>query len=430
MTTDRGFFERNQPAWSDVGYGLLGPIGGRAAKYLAGGYGGASAPTEDPAAAPTEPALPTGIEDVPLEGEGGRTAPDLSKLLEDGRLDMDEVLQLVIQAQLEAQPVPDDYEYPEDYSADAATWAQGITEVLGLQQKARESKAGLIRIDDNTVIPESLLASLSPGERAQVDYIRQLNDAKLDNEYATIVNKYQVEQYDRALDRTKLEDDRRQREFDNQRRIAADAMDADRFDLEQAVANVNRSLQGLAEGRSRAGQIEEDRMAAAAYGTTGGKTDFSAADFGGLTSAMAQRAGLNPQASLFRFPGSYTVDPEATLARQDARLGVSGQIPGLPQGGTSARSLFPGAVPSSGALPDLPSLMPPPALPRRPGAAASNVGGAAATPEAPGAPAPAGSLFQWGAEDLDTPRGADPYAGVATTSANDNLLSTLLRMWR
>lgn len=115
-------------------------------------------------------------------------------------------------------------------------------------------------------------------------------------------------------------------------RIAAAATDIayDNLNLDKATAAIDRYLSGKGESRARADLVQRSKEAGQKYGTTGGKASFSARDLGGIFEKMAAQSGMDPAASMIRYGGVTTLDPEGDLARMDAEFGVGGALPGIP----------------------------------------------------------------------------------------------------
>ncbi|MGE3705129.1 MAG: transglycosylase SLT domain-containing protein [Vicinamibacterales bacterium] len=119
---------------------------------------------------------------------------------------------------------------------------------------------------------------------------------------------------------------------DFQNRIQDNQLDLafDQTTLSRAIADIDRFLGGKEESRARASQIFDAQKFLSAYGTSPGKSSFSLADLGSGFEAAGARMGLDPDKPFLNYTGTVRIDPEADMARFDAMLGATGEIPGLP----------------------------------------------------------------------------------------------------
>jgi hypothetical protein len=107
-------------------------------------------------------------------------------------------------------------------------------------------------------------------------------------------------------------------------------------ELNNAQAQVSRSLQGKNVGTQRANQIDQTTMQAAALAPPGGAEYVPGMEPGGLVATALRNIGATVPHDAFRFPdatrgqGFVNINPAQTLLDQDAALGVSGPIPEIP----------------------------------------------------------------------------------------------------
>lgn len=320
----------------DIGLGMgFGPLGGK----LGAAYDAPPAPEQ---AVPAEPA-PADVQQTPdappLEG----TASEM----------VDALLQAAWQMlAAEKDPLARTALLEE---------AKGLMDVSA---KLNERKLGLYRIDENTVIPQAQLDAMAPGERAQVEAIAAQQKAKTDNEWIAIANKFGLDKFDLERDRLKDINSNASQDFQNSLAEAAQGLGYDTFDLNQAVHNVERSISGLGESRSRAKYVTDTQSALAPY-STGGRTQVTTTDIG-ASPRTAALAGYPDGGVIDRYPVTTTIDPASTLSAYDAGLGVDGPLPTLPTRTENRRSTRPSLLDPS--LLNPPTLTPP-VIPGAPGAA-------------------------------------------------------------
>lgn len=104
---------------------------------------------------------------------------------------------------------------------------------------------------------------------------------------------------------------------------------ADSNATQRSVADINRYLGIQDESTKRANLQQQAREQVMKYGTSGGKTKFSAADFGGALSALAGQAGLGANDTIIAYPGFQSMNPGADLAAYDQSGGASGPAPSI-----------------------------------------------------------------------------------------------------
>lgn len=104
---------------------------------------------------------------------------------------------------------------------------------------------------------------------------------------------------------------------------------ADSNATQRSVADINRYLGIQDESTKRANLQQQAREQVMKYGTSGGKTKFSAADFGGALSALAGQAGLGANDTIIAYPGFQSMNPGADLAAYDQAGGATGPAPSV-----------------------------------------------------------------------------------------------------
>jgi len=104
---------------------------------------------------------------------------------------------------------------------------------------------------------------------------------------------------------------------------------ADSNATQRSVADINRYLGIQDESTKRANLQQQAREQVMKYGTSGGKTKFTAADFGGALAALAGQAGVGANDTLISYPGFQSMNPGADLAAYDQAGGVSGPAPSI-----------------------------------------------------------------------------------------------------
>jgi len=251
----------------------------------------------------------------------------------------------------------------EGYRMDLAQWQTMLTSALETRMGLDQASAGLVSLDDGTIISESQYAMLDPSAKQQVDAAIANRNANLTNSYRTQLNELGLTAYDLSTSKVKEENDRLISDFNNKLAAVQQSLDFDNTNLRQAEASLDRALSGLAESRDRATLIQQAQQQQMMYGTQNGKTSFTGADLGGGVSALARQAGIGAGDPVISYPGFTTMDPEGDMARFDAQFGVSGLLPSIP-GLTTDRSQIPtapGLSPNdtplpSFLLPDAPTL--------------------------------------------------------------------------
>ena len=116
-----------------------------------------------------------------------------------------------------------------------------------------------------------------------------------------------------------------QDQFGNKLAAATADINYKNLDLDKATADIERFLSGLTHAETRQEAIEHAQDDFAQYGTTGGKTDFSFSDLGGVFEQMAALDGTDPSTSAIRYPTTMKRDPLGDFAALDKQFGVTGR---------------------------------------------------------------------------------------------------------
>lgn len=257
-----------------------------------------------------------------------------------------------------ARPNPQDFTKDDPYrpgvkvNADGLTfsdamsaWVDSVGSAAQTASQLQQSKIGMATLPNGQVIP---YGQLTPDQKAAVDASNQ-------QAYRTLINQYRTDAYKMSVDNI-------QTNFQNRLSLLNSQIAIDDIPAKRADAEVTRMLNGLAEARQRAGMITDAQLKAQPYATSPGKTSFSGNDLGAAIMALARQAGISdPNASLINYPTTLTIDPAANMAAQDQALGVTGQLPHIPQS-----SIGMGDIPAAPSLPSPPSLLEPVAPQSRP----------------------------------------------------------------
>ena len=134
----------------------------------------------------------------------------------------------------------------------------------------------------------------------------------------------------------------------------------DTREVNQAVQDVSRALQGKQEARARADQIDQTIMDAAAWALPPGTEYIPGLEPTGLFAQQAKKLGLEWDDNLHRVPegatnatAGITINPGARIAEQDVAMGTAGQLPNIP----AFIRRTPPDVPGQVTLPDPSALM-------------------------------------------------------------------------
>ena len=259
---------------------------------------------------------------------------------------------------INAMPKPEQYKdtpyesAATQYSDDLVLWQGAYASAFDTVKLQQEMNAGLVRMEDGTIVSQADFDRLDPTAQAQVQarFIQQQRD--LDNSWADLVNSLGLTEFQTRQDVAFKENDLRSNNFQNRMDEFKTRLGLDEMNQNTAVRQVDRQLSGLQESRGRATLIQ-DALDKAAGWATGGKTSFTPADFGQAMSVIAQFGGIAPDMPFLKFPGTRRVDPAALLTAQDEALGVTGQLPQIPNLLTSASG-----IPSSPQLLAMPTNVP------------------------------------------------------------------------
>lgn len=117
------------------------------------------------------------------------------------------------------------------------------------------------------------------------------------------------------------------------RKIAAvnASLGFDNTNLSRAIADIDRFLSGKEDSRARATLKQAQTDAVTRYGTAPGKNTFSANDLGAAFGVYADIFGVDRNSQDFaKYSGTQYLDVEGDLARNDARIGATGEMPKIP----------------------------------------------------------------------------------------------------
>lgn len=225
---------------------------------------------------------------------------------------------------------------PEQYGLDFQTWLQSYLDTSDAYAAMQQGAFGYVTLPDGTMMPTG---DMTPQQR-------QIWDAASEAKYQNTMNAL-------GLQQANLVADRAQAGFNNQMDRIATAGRIDDTRLRKSEQDIQRSLSGKGESRSRADLVSDTKLRAAPYATSGGKTSFSGNDMGSLLGEYSRFAGIDPNSSLLNYTGTTMVDPESDMARYDELFGVGGELPGSASllSGTEGFEI-PG-VPDLGAVPQL-----------------------------------------------------------------------------
>lgn len=216
----------------------------------------------------------------------------------------------------------------------------GLTQLQSLEtsaQQLRMYKNGFVADPTGKYIIS--VNSLDPQARAQADAINQQT-------WTGIQNTYLKDQYGLNADRiTSL--------FNSQVAGVNSSLSYDQNALTRANSLINRQLAGKQEADARA-KFVTDTLTSLAPWATGGKTEFTGNDFGAIGAEFAKAAGMDPNATALKFPGSVTVNPSSLLDLYDQQMGTSGPLPSVPEMLTNPSLL--GQISGGMSLPPTPSL--------------------------------------------------------------------------
>ena len=244
------------------------------------------------------------------------------------------------------------YTAAQQYQDDYADWLENYKQALTVAQLQEEMGAGLTRMQDGTIVSQADFAMLDPAAQAQVQARQAQVQIDLDNAWADIVNTYGLTEFQTKQGAIQSENARRSTEFQNRMSEFDTRLGLDQMNQDTAAKQVDRQLSGMQESRGRAGLIQDAMDKAAGWATSGGKKSFTPADLGEAMKVIAQFGGIGANTPFLNFTGTRTIDPQALLTAQDEALGVSGQLPQIPN-----------LLTQPGQIPQAPGTMPVPLNP-------------------------------------------------------------------
>lgn len=260
-------------------------------------------------------------------------------------------LQDVLNSLMEQKPKPDDYK---DYKgqADAASyqkaladWGKNFGAISSQLHTLTINAAGFHTLPDGSMIATG---DLTPDQRAQLDQANKLA-------YQSTMRKLGLDQYDVTRTAINDENQRRQQEFQNQNDVWDRLLGLDKMSADQASKKLDRWLSIRQEADKGAQLQQTAQQEAIKYGTSPGKSSFSARDLGGIFERMAGLAGVDPNTPMLSYPGTQTMDPMADINNAAAAMGGGGAAPMLdfPQLATPGNMPTPPSFNSAGAPPML-----------------------------------------------------------------------------
>lgn len=228
------------------------------------------------------------------------------------------------------------------FKAASDAYHQHISDFLALRKSYSDQNAGMFTLPDGTIVTQAALDAMDPATRAQVETQLANQNTDRQNKYNELMNSLGLTEFTTGQNSAGLENNRLSTDFQNQLGSYREKLALDQANQNTGLNKIDRQLRGMTEARSRA-QVSMDALQAAApWGTSGGKTSFSANDLGGGVAGLAGKGNLNPNTPLMNFPGVQTVDPNSMFNFYDNSLGVSGQLPQVPDLTTT-----PGMIPQA-----------------------------------------------------------------------------------
>ena len=205
-----------------------------------------------------------------------------------------------------------------------------LLSLTSLYKQVANLADGQVTLDDNTIITTAMLNNSDPVVAQQYQQAFADKQSKIDNNFAQVMNAYNVEGYGLARQSINDKNSTAISQYNAQIANIRERLSRDQIDITRASTEINRALQGLQESRSRTELETKTQLEAAPWATTDGKTEFTPRDIGQTAINSAIRRGVSPDAPTLRFPGTITLDPSAGMARRDAELGVTGALPTVP----------------------------------------------------------------------------------------------------
>lgn len=264
----------------------------------------------------------------------------------------------LLEQALAMAPDQNDPRYAEDpggYTTDWMLWLQTVQSAAQTQAQLAQLDAGVVTLDDGTVITSSMLNDPDPAVRAQYQaaYDSRLAEAELG--YTTLLDELGITSYNAFRQGVEGENTRKTQDFTNRVNRFNAELDWDQQNVERAAKDVARSIEGLAESQRRAKLLTDTALDAAPWATQPGKSSFTGADLGAGITALARQAGIkNPEtAPLLNFTGTQRIDPGGLMQGYDQQLGVQGPVPLIPQMRTD-----PNTIPNAPLLSEVPQFDP------------------------------------------------------------------------
>lgn len=237
-----------------------------------------------------------------------------------------------------SMPSPGDYPDAASYEADYSDWETHITSVASQLKAARELASGITRLEDNTIITKADYNALDDFAKAQVDRYIQKQNTDLEDAYNATMNALDLSEFTTARSGVAAQNDKLTNDFANKTSALTTSLAYDRETGDNAARKVSRMVSGQQEARQRADYVSTTDLAAAPK-ATGGKTSFTANDFGGLLGDYAYSVGVDPNAEAVRYPTTININPRGLLDEYDTRAGVGGPLPAIPDMVTQAAQL-------------------------------------------------------------------------------------------
>lgn len=315
-------------------------------------------------------------------------------------------LQTILDAVIQSKPSEEDFVDPADSYYDAAayndafsSWIDDYMTVRGAISALEKSELGLMEMPDGTMVPTG---PMTPEQTAA------LNAANA-NVYNEVMNRFGLQSYNLATQRTDRENTRRQADFENKATAFDRGLAVDDQNLDSATAELSKWIAGQDAAQGAAGLKQNAQRSAIDYGTTGGKTSFSASDLGGGIGALARQAGVQDMnAPLLQFPGYQTMDPIGDIEAARTAYGTGGPAPMIPVPGTTREMIpqVPELLPDNTPLPAMAGMTAPPML------AVPGASNGAAQLRAPG------QSFDVGPSYIDPATLSDPNAAADAAYLN------------
>lgn len=234
--------------------------------------------------------------------------------------DYGSIIDTILAELVKNQPKPGDFKddqsgtAAENYQFARQQWTNEFTSLVKTRETLKNNALDIYTLPDGTVMAKG---DLTPEQKAQID---ASNRAALQD----TLRKYGLEDID-------AKNKNAQQNFANKITGINTGLATEDRDLARAKTELGRWLdaQGVAQGDAT--NIQEAKKLATQWGTTGGKTAFTAADLGEGVSGLARQAGSNMAAPLLKYPGYQTFDPVGDRQASMAAMGVLNAPPLLPK---------------------------------------------------------------------------------------------------